>query len=169
MALGLFAVDAQADHRKKYRRAIAHDRYYAGPQFVRRVPGLRVFFGDYAMTEDEFNELYGIDGDFDESYYEPEPVAPVKPVQKKRLTKKATPLTTASIKKPVSKPKSIAASSTLPCDKATTIVSGYGFTAVKPETCKGKTYAFNATRGGKSFTVKVDAASGELTEVKKLQ
>ena len=32
----------------------------------------------------------------------------------------------------------------------------------------GKVYAFNAQRGGKSFAIKLDSASGELTEVKKL-
>ena len=55
------------------------------------------------------------------------------------------------------------------CDKAGSIVSGYGFSSVNPTSCKGKVYAFNATRDGKSFTIKLDAASGELTEVKKLQ
>ena len=48
------------------------------------------------------------------------------------------------------------------------IVSGYGFSSVAAESCKGKVYAFNATRDGKKFAVKLDPASGELTEVKKL-
>jgi outer membrane biosynthesis protein TonB len=55
------------------------------------------------------------------------------------------------------------------CAKATQIVSGYGFDSVSPQACSGKVYAFNALRGGKSFVVRVDAASGELTEVKKVQ
>ena len=54
------------------------------------------------------------------------------------------------------------------CDKAGTIIEGYGFSGVKPGSCKGQVYAFNATRDGKSFAIKVNAANGELTEVKKL-
>ena len=42
------------------------------------------------------------------------------------------------------------------------------FRRVKAESCNGKVYAFNATRDGKPFAIKVDAANGELTEVKKL-
>jgi hypothetical protein len=53
------------------------------------------------------------------------------------------------------------------CDKATKIVSDYGFTQVKATSCAGKVYAFNAQRDGKPFTIKVSSASGELTEVKK--
>jgi hypothetical protein len=55
----------------------------------------------------------------------------------------------------------------LSCGKASDIIVGYGFSAVKPAACSGKTYAFNATRDGKAFTIKLDAATGELTEVKK--
>lgn len=172
MAIGMFAVEAQADHRKK-RRAIAYDHYYAGPKVVRSVPGLRLFFGDYALTEEEFNQLYGTQDNFDESYYDPEPVAPPKPRQKKVVKASPAPSgTTASIdtsKKPEAKPVAAATASALPCDKATAIVSDYGFTGVKAETCKGKVYAFNATRDGKPFAIKVDSASGELTEVKKLE
>ena len=89
-------------------------------------------------------------------------------------------MTTATVnpaKRPVSKPKITqpqaedtvaAATAGLSCDKAGTIVTGYGFSGVKAQSCKGKVYAFNATRDGKSFAIKLDAASGELTEVKKL-
>lgn len=55
------------------------------------------------------------------------------------------------------------------CDKAEKIVLGYGFSDVKSAACSGKIYAFNATRDGKSYSVKLDPASGELTEVKKVQ
>ena len=53
------------------------------------------------------------------------------------------------------------------CEKATKIVSDYGFTQVKATSCTGKIYAFNAQRDGKPFMVKLSSASGELTEVKK--
>ena len=55
------------------------------------------------------------------------------------------------------------------CDKAEKIVSGYGFTSVKPTTCTGQVFAFNATRSGKAYVIKLSSASGELTEVKKVQ
>ena len=54
------------------------------------------------------------------------------------------------------------------CDKATSIVSGYGFGTVKANDCKGQVYEFSAVRDGKNFLIKVSSASGELTEVKKL-
>ncbi|MFL5260495.1 MAG: hypothetical protein ACJ8AS_12140 [Hyphomicrobiales bacterium] len=53
------------------------------------------------------------------------------------------------------------------CDKAKKIVSDYGFTQVEPKSCEGKVYAFSARRDGKPFSIKMSAASGELTEVKK--
>ena len=56
---------------------------------------------------------------------------------------------------------------TITCAKAGEIVSGYGFKSVESVTCKGQVYAFNATRDGKPFSVKLNSASGELTEVKK--
>lgn len=183
---------AEADHRKKHRRVKIYDNYYAGPDVVRGVPGLRLFFGDYALTEEEFDALYGNDRgrEFDEGYYEPEP-APVKPKKKpaakaatapsKKPAASAKDVNTASIssaKKPVAKstaPESqpaaakTTAAAGMTCDKAGSIVSGYGFSGVKAQACQGKVYAFNATRDGKTFAIKVDSASGELTEVKKLQ
>lgn len=57
----------------------------------------------------------------------------------------------------------------LSCDKAEQLVAGYGFANVKPASCSGATYAFNAVRDGKSYAVKLDSGSGELTEVKKIQ
>jgi hypothetical protein len=184
LILSLFAVEASADHRKRHRQRNV-ENYYAGPEFVKRVPGMRLFFGDYALTEEEFDALYGEEQDrFDESYYEPEVAAPApkkKTVKKDATKSTSNELTTASTSPaplPKAKPKpettvtteATAASSTgLSCDKATDIVTGYGFQTVKAETCNGKTYAFNATRDGKQFAIKLDSASGELTEVKKLQ
>lgn len=191
LAIGAISSAAEADHRRKQRRAMTYDHYYAGPRVVHGIPGMRLFFGDYALTEEEFNALYGPgNGDnFDESYYEPEPVTPKKkPVSKsvKAPVSKDQKIISTTGKKPVAattktataqpagetKPpeKKVASASTaMSCDKAESIVSGFGFTAVKPESCKGKIYAFNATRDGKPFSVKLDPASGELTEVKKLQ
>jgi hypothetical protein len=78
--------------------------------------------------------------------------------------------------KPVTKPKSAKKPTTQPqakktgaitCDKASKIVSGYGFSAVKPSTCEGKEYAFAATRDGKNYVIKMSSANGELTQVQK--
>jgi hypothetical protein len=65
--------------------------------------------------------------------------------------------------------KTAAAASGMSCEKAEKIVSGYGFTSVKPTACSGQVFAFNATRSGKSYVIKLSSASGELTEVKKVQ
>ena len=64
-------------------------------------------------------------------------------------------------------PAAKTASGALSCDKAGQIISGYGFSGVKPSVCTGKVYAFNATRDGNTFAIKLDSSSGELTEVKK--
>lgn len=56
----------------------------------------------------------------------------------------------------------------LSCDKAETIVDGYGFSAVKPSDCDGQVFAFNASRDGKPYLVTLNAVSGELIQVRKL-
>ncbi len=173
LAIGCLAVQADAGDRRAFRRGPAHDHFYAGPKVVRAMPGLRLLFGDYALSDEEYDALYGEEeGRFDESYYEPEPVAPPKTPQKnKSVTAAPQPepeLATASIEEPPAKPAA-KASTGMSCGKATSIITGYGFSAVKPKTCAGKVYAFNASRDGKPFSIKLDAASGELTEVKKLQ
>lgn len=196
---GFVADSAEADHRKKHRRKQVV--YYMGPDEVFIPRGLRFMLGDYGMTPDEYEAMYGPD-EFDESYYDPSLDAPprkakakakpkkvvAKPVAKpvgkpaaKPATAKAgqredTELTTASIAAPEAgaatakaKPKAAPSSTTLSCDKAGQIITGYGFSSVKPETCTGKVYAFAAARDGKTFAIKLDSSNGELTEVKKLQ
>ena len=133
--------------------------------------------------------------DPDDGYYEPryegeEPVyiapkkkakktvkaAPApKPVVKKSVAsteKKAVTASVASVEKKTAtsaEKKTASAPSGMSCDKAGEIVSGYGFTSVKPTTCTGQVFAFNATRSGKAYVIKLSSASGELTEVKKVQ
>jgi hypothetical protein len=100
---------------------------------------------------------------------EPEYIAP------KKKTFKAAPASKPSGavvgKKAVSSTGKKAASgaTAISCDKAGEIVSGYGFTNVTPATCTGQVFAFNATRSGKTYVIKLSSASGELTEVKKVQ
>lgn len=174
LALGCFAVESNAGERRGFRRGPVNDHYYAGPRVVRAMPGLRLFFGDYALSEEEYDALYGAEESrFDESYYEPEAAVPPRaPVKKKAASVTSKSAATASIEEPPateSKPVVKKAAAGLSCDKAASIITGYGFSAVKPKTCAGKVYAFNASRDGKPFAIKLDAASGELTEVKKLQ
>lgn len=131
--------------------------------------------------------------DPDDDYYEPryegeEPVyiapkkkktvkaAPApKPVVKKSVAsteKKAVTASVASVEKKAvtsAEKKTASAAPGMSCDKAGQIVSGYGFTSVKPTTCTGQVFAFNATRSGKAYVIKLSSASGELTEVKKVQ
>lgn len=203
IALAAVSGPALADHRKKHRR-MAYDTYYSGPEVVKGIPGIRVLFGDYGLSEEEYDALYGsgADGqpDFDESYYEPKakvtPPSKTKPAKPltKTITKVAPkpapakeetatvktetpPVKTASaapddeveVEAKPAKPAAAPATGSVSCDKASGIVSDYGFTSVKPSSCTGSIYAFNATRGGKSFAIKLDPKSGELTEVKKLE
>lgn len=169
LAFGMLAETANADHHKKPRRIIIEDNYYPGPAFLRQVPGLRIFFGDYALTEEEFDELYGTGRRVYREDEEPEPVQPRRKASEREKQKKsktaAKPAQPGDQKKAASKTASAAG---LSCEKATSVVSGYGFSNVTPSSCKGKVYAFNAQRDGKSFAIKLDSASGELTDVKKL-
>lgn len=177
IALGVLAESAAADHRRKPHRVTEDEFYYGGPPIIRDIPGLRIFFGDYALSEEEFDQLYNNRRrHFDEDYYEPEPVQPrrkarakavVEQPQKPKAAAKAKPAGEAKTATAESQPRKTAQAG-LSCDKATSVVSGYGFTSVTPSSCNGKVYAFNAVRDGKNFAIKLDSGSGELTEVKKL-
>lgn len=78
---------------------------------------------------------------------------------------------TASLGKPrdVAKPKAkTVVGKTIGCTAGAAVVTGYGFGAVKPKVCTGNTYAYTAARGGKVYEIKLTAASGEITDVRKL-
>ena len=152
-------------------------------------------YGDEEYYEDDERPLAYYDPDDD--YYEPryEGEEPVYIAPKKKKTAKAAPAPKPTVKKSVASTKKKAVTSTetqsmasvekkavtstekktasaatgMSCDKAEKIVSGYGFTSVKPTTCTGQVFAFNATRSGKAYVIKLSSASGELTEVKKVQ
>ncbi len=169
-AAGVLAENADADHRKKPRRTIIEEGYYPGPPLIREIPGLRIFFGDYALTEEEFDELYGTGRRVYRYDDEPQPVQPRRksePGKKKQEKSKTAAKPAKKTEQKKSAVKTVPASG-LSCEKATSVVSGYGFSSVTPSSCKGKVYAFSAVRDGKSFAIKLDSASGELTEVKKL-
>ena len=151
---------------------------YTGPPIIRHIPGLRLLFGDYVPTEQEYNQNAAKKKKIDETYYEPRP-APAKPKPVKPAAKSATapaaPAASKTIGNPALPQKTQTASAGKPladgpltCERATEVVSSYGFSSVEAATCTGRLYAFNAKRGGKSFAIKLDSASGTLTEVKKL-
>jgi len=171
-AFGIMAETASADnHGKKQRRIIVEeDGYYPGPPVLRHIPGIRILFGDYALSEEEFDELYGTP---QRAYSDDEDEAvPSKPARKASEREKQKQQKNKAAAKPAEQKKAAAskaaAASGLSCEKATSVVTGYGFSSVQPSSCSGKVYAFNAIRDGKSFAIKLDSASGELTEVKKL-
>jgi hypothetical protein len=130
-------------------------------------------FASYADAGSRMKfRYYNYDPDYDYYYgpeylpepnYQPEYVPPRKrktyarPQSQLPSRPQAAKKTQAAKQKPTS----------ISCAKAGQIVSGYGFKSVETVTCKGQVYAFNATRDGKPFAVKLNSASGELTEVKK--
>ncbi len=156
---------------------------------------LDLYSSDYGDEEEDYyddDERPMAYYDPDDDYYEPryrayddEPVY-IAP-KKKKKTVKAVPVTKPVVKKSVAatekktvvttekkavasvEKKIIPATTGMSCDKAEKIVSSYGFTSVKPATCTGQVFAFNATRSGKAYVIKLSSASGELTEVKKVQ
>ena len=152
-------------------------------------------YGDEEYYEDDEQPLAYYDPD--DNYYEPryEGEEPVYIAPKKKKTVKAGPVTKPAVKNSVAttekkavvttekkavtttekkvvvsaEKETVPANTGMSCDKAEKIISGYGFTSVKPTTCSGQVFAFNATRSGKAYVIKLSSASGELTEVKKVQ
>ncbi|MGE3876220.1 MAG: hypothetical protein AB7F74_24965 [Parvibaculaceae bacterium] len=151
-----FAGNADADSRWKFRYYTYDPDYdfYYGPEYVPQPRYYRYMRRDRDYLYDDDDGDYAYDPD----YYEPEYIPPRK--KRKTYAKPQTvqkPKTQAAKKKPTA----------ITCAKAGQIVSGYGFKGVEQVSCKGQVYAFNATRDGKPFSIKLSAASGELTEVKK--
>jgi hypothetical protein len=152
-----FVPSADAGSRWKFRYYSYDPDYdfYYGPEYV---PQPR-YYG--YSRRDRRNYLYEDDEDdyaYDPDYYEPEYIPP-----RKKRKSYAKPQIETKPKTQAVKKKATA----ITCAKAGQIVSGYGFKSVEQVSCKGQVYAFNATRDGKPFSIKLSAASGELTEVKK--
>lgn len=157
LALAVFAGPAVAAERLQPGEFILAQDDSQG-SFLRKIPVIRLLFGDRPPAEDnpEAPRNKKANKTFDESYYDPQPVspAPKKPAAPAKTKPPAKPVQT--VKAPMS------------CEKATALVSGFGFSSVEATNCNGKVYAFNAQRDGRSFSIKLDPASGELTEVKKM-
>ena len=87
-----------------------------------------------------------------------------QPAPKPKVTKKPV---TQAYAAPTIKPNTASSSKKMSCEKAKTIIGGYGFNNVRSQTCDGSVYNFLAQRDGKNFAIKVSSMSGELTEVKR--
>ena len=55
----------------------------------------------------------------------------------------------------------------LSCEAAADIVENFGFSDVQSTSCSGDVYGFDASRDGSSYAIRVSAADGELTEVRR--
>jgi len=53
------------------------------------------------------------------------------------------------------------------CEAAIEIVESFGFTDVRSTSCSGNVYGFDAARDGSAYAIKLSAADGALTEVRK--
>jgi hypothetical protein len=121
-----------------------------------------------------------------DAYYEPQVQTPsFKKTQPYKLKKPVAKVSDAKpvVKAPVAtanpdKPVQVASLANrlsdkvqpkkIDCTKGASIVSGYGFSGVTSKTCAGDTLTYAATRSGKNFEIQVNAANGELTNVKRL-
>jgi len=183
-ALPFEASGAQAGHFYYDPYAPTYRSYYAGPQYLpppqfyfwqqqrrwnRAWQRRRPLFGySYRAKPYLFEE---------EPQYEPDQPSPPARQKKKTLalpaskpSDKGVASQDKSASQPTKKVASTAKSSDrITCDKAGEIVSGYGFSEVKPTSCEGDTFSFAAAREGKPYAIKMSAASGELTEVKKVK
>jgi hypothetical protein len=172
LAASMLVTDANANHRYWRHHRLDFDRYYAGPIYI-PVPRVYKYISEFGDPFEESDAAYG--DSFDNAYYEPsvEP-SPAKPSTLKRKKPALAAAKSGAAVKPAGKQASLEttkpmAAPPLTCDKATGVVAGFGFGDVKPSDCNGQVYAFNATRDGKSYAIKLNATSGQLTEVRKVQ
>ena len=140
-----------------------YETYYPGPIYI-PPPRYKRQYERYSSYDDDYD-------DFDPDYYEPEYVPPKKKMKKPQKSQKPAITKQKTAKKPTTQKQATVPQAkktgAISCDKASKIVAGYGFSAVKPSTCQGKEYAFAATRDGKNYVIKMSSANGELTQVQK--
>jgi hypothetical protein len=157
LLLATLAVTGSADARDRWKfRYYTYDPeydFYYGPEYL---PEPRYY---RYLRRDRSVDLYDDEDDYEDYAYQPDYYEPDYAPPRKRKTYVKPPAALPLKKKPTS----------ISCAKAGEIISGYGFKSVEQVTCKGQFYAFNATRDGKPFTIKLNSASGELTEVKKVK
>jgi len=130
---------------------------------------------DYGYYGDDYDDEAYSSNEPEPRYYQPRPhkkkstasaPAKVKPQTVEKPKKKPSQTASAPEPKP-NKTTDTSASANMSCDKAKSVVMGYGFSDIQPKICSGSVYSFAASRGGKSFSIKVSALNGVLTEVKR--
>jgi hypothetical protein len=161
----------------------SYDSYYPGPMYIpapryRYYQRIRPRRWDPAWRRPAARNLYNYDPNdpyYTETpqYYEPDIAPPPRRLKKKKLaipTKKTIQKDVATQDDGEAAPAPAKKKTgAISCDKAGEIVTGYGFSGVKATSCQGNTYSFAAARDGKPYAIKLSAASGELTEVKKVK
>jgi len=96
---------------------------------------------------------FSLGGSFQFGYYVPE-----------RFTRKSAPKPQAlEAKRPAS-----SISNGLSCEAATIVVISYAFSDVRPMSCSGESYQFQAMRENYTYSIVLKAKDGELIQVKKL-
>jgi hypothetical protein len=95
------------------------------------------------------------------------PPAAAEPAETPTTTSPVTtaPATTAPVQSAAQAPAP--AGSAMSCEAAAEIVESFGFSDVKSTSCSGDVYGFDAARDGNDYSIKLSAANGELTEVRK--
>ena len=140
--------------------------YYPGPLDA---PGPRYSYD--LEDEDDYSDEPDVAYAYEPDYYEPDYVAPAPREFKPRKPRVSAPRKPLPAPKFAAKPRPSVAKPAvakfISCTKATGIVADYGFGDVKSTDCEGQSYAFNATRDGKPYVIKLSARTGELTEVVK--
>jgi hypothetical protein len=154
--------------------------YYPGPLYV---PRPRYYY--YYDYNDEPPYAYNYEPDYydpqvDEPQYQPRryrrPSQPyVAPTQQHKTVTYDKPADTydepaaTDVQPEPAQPAPVKKKAAgISCAKAAKIVADYGFASVKAANCTGLVYSFKGNRDGKSYSIKLSAKSGELTEVKKL-
>jgi hypothetical protein len=146
--------------------------------YVLEEPPAYYFDDDFEDDEDDVVivpprrlSIYQYEDDYYDPRYEPRKDPARKLGAQKPPAEKPQKAAAIPAAKPVQKLDTVkpAAVSGVTCAKATSVVGTYGFTDVKPVACTGKVYTFSAARGAKKYEIRVSAANGSLTEVKKLQ
>ncbi|MCA0433312.1 MAG: ribosome biogenesis regulatory protein homolog [Proteobacteria bacterium] len=54
------------------------------------------------------------------------------------------------------------------CTNGADIITGYGFSSVKPKACTGTTFTYDAKRAQNAYLITLSSATGEITDVKKV-
>jgi hypothetical protein len=134
---------------------------YDGPVYVAPPRG---YYNNYYYDPGDYDpDLPGQTAyDFDDDYYEPQYDPRYQPPRGRPLSAPNSGAAAKPLSIPTKEPAAIS------CSKAGKVISGYGFGDIKSVDCQGQVYAFNAKRDGKRYAIKLNAVSGELTEVKKL-